>query len=95
MPGGLQVFNADGSLQLDISDSLSKIVGAFNIAANVAGSVGVPDLAGGSRIFIMKQAQPPLGIAGVNQGRSQITISGRTISWTAGRDNVTVYYGVY
>lgn len=95
MGQGMQVFDANGALVVDINDSISKIIGQFVMQAETPGAVTVPELAGGSRIFVFKQAQPPLGINGVNRGRAQITISGRTISWTAGRETVWVYYGVY
>lgn len=95
MAQGLQVFDTAGQLVVDISDSITKLLGSFNITANVAGSLTVPDLEGGSRVFIIKQAEAPIGRRGTTQGRSNISISGRTISWTVGRDNLTVYYGVY
>lgn len=95
MPQGMQIFDANGNLTIDITDSISKIIGVVTTQANVAGSLNVPELAGGSRIFISKRATPPSGPFPGNGKRCEVTISGRTINWSAGRGPLEFSYGVY
>lgn len=93
MPSGLQTWDPNGVPTLQITDSLAKIIGSVTTVAGVAGEVTAPDFQGGTRAFIVKYADIPYGPqAGL---RSEFTISGRTISWTAGRSAVTFFYGVY
>lgn len=97
MTQGLQVFDANGNLIVDITDSLAKIVGTINIAAGTSGSVSVPAQVGGTRVYVVKLASTPIGPVsnGPSNKRTEVTISGNTISWTAGRDAVVLRYGVF
>lgn len=97
MTQGLQVFDANGKLTVDITDSLARIIGTISIAAGTSGSVTVPAQLGGTRIFVIKLASAPVGpvSGGSSNKRTEVTISGNTINWTAGRDAVVLRYGVY
>lgn len=95
MPSGLQCWDASGRLTLDTNDSISKVVGVVTTQANVAGSVVVPEFSGGTRIFISRRATPPSGPFPGQGRRCEITVRGRTVSWTAGRGPVEFSYGVY
>lgn len=97
MTQGLQVFDANGKLTVDITDSLARIIGTISIAVGTSGSVAVPAQAGGTRIFVVKLASTPVGPVsnGPSNRRTEVTISGNTISWTAGRDAVVLRYGVF
>jgi hypothetical protein len=95
MPQGLECYNAVGQLVLGTADSLSKVIGTVTTQQNVAGAVTVPAMDGGTRVFIFRYAQPLLGAAPASMPRSEITVNGRTINWTAGQGPVTFSYGVY
>jgi len=95
MPSGMQTWSPSGFLTLDTNDSISKIMGTITTQQNVAGSITVPELAGPTRIFLYAYAQPLMGAAPPQTKRTEITVNGRTISWSAGRGPVTFSYGVY
>jgi len=95
MAYGLQCFDAQGRIILDITDSISKVIGVVQTQANVAGSLQVPDFAGGTRVFVSRRATPPSGPFPAQGKRCEVTVNGRTISWTAGRGPVVFTYGVY
>lgn len=95
MPAGLQVWDANGVLVLDITDSLAKTIGTITTQHQVAGSITVPDVEGGTRAFVVKRAAPPMGLEWYAGARTDVTVSGRTISWTAGLGPITFTYGVY
>ena len=95
MPQGLQVFDANGVLTMDINDFVAKIVGSFATQAGVSGSITVAAPGSSRKAFIIKQAQPPIGIKQGSAARTEITVSGLNISWTAGRDSMLVLYGVF
>lgn len=39
MPAGLQVFDANSNLILDISDTITRIIGSVDVASGASGSV--------------------------------------------------------
>ena len=95
MPSGVQTWNPQGQITLDTNDSISKIIGTITTQQGVAGSVTVPEFAGGTRIFIFRYAQPLIGGSPPAIARCEVSVSGRTINWTAGRGPVVFSYGVY
>lgn len=95
MGQGLECWDAQGRLIFGTGDSISKIIGTITTQQNVAGSITVAELAGPSRLFVVKRALPPSGPFPNQIKRSEITISGRVINWTAGRGPMEFSYGVY
>lgn len=99
MAQGLQCWDANGILTLDTNDSLTKVVSTVTTQAGAAGSLAVPEFVGGTRIFVVKQVAPgQLGgeaINWTNRTRTEVTVSGRTISWSAGSASIQFTYGVY
>jgi hypothetical protein len=95
MGQGLECYNANAQLILGTGDSISKVIGTVTTQQNVAGSVTVPDMAGGVRVFIAKYTEPPMGPIYQSVPRCQVSVSGRTISWSAGRGPIFFSYGVY
>jgi hypothetical protein len=99
VPAGLQVFNSSGGLILDVTDSLTMILGSryfSSVASGTSGSftVSVPT---GCKLFAY--CAPDRGLNYIN-----ITISGSTITYYACQPplsnqaasyNFTVIYGVY
>lgn len=70
------------------TDRISRTVGMLNCGPT-AGSYYVPDSLEGAVFFITLTTE-----SGFNTLPAIITLSGRTISWTAGR-TVTIMFGVY
>ena len=95
MAQGLECWDAQGRLIFGTGDSISKILGTITTQQNVSGAVDVPAMEGGTRIFIFRYAQPLLGATPPQIARCEITVSGRTIRWSAGRGPITFSYGVY
>jgi hypothetical protein len=95
MPSGLQCWDANGLLTLDTGDSITKVIGTVQTQADVAGSLVVPDFEGGVRAFVFKNASPPGGSEWRPYGRTEVSVNGRTISWTAGQPAISFIYGVY
>jgi len=87
MPQGLQVFRSDGSLAVDLTDRITRVIGIRSISAGVAGSQVVNTAYG-----------TPWGIILPNTSTyapyEAVTIVGDTISWNAGGAR-TLVYGVY
>lgn len=88
MPAGFEVYNADGSLQFDLTSRLFRTL-TFQTVAGVAGSVNIPAAAGQGTIV-------PVGIV-TSSGDGvapALSVAGTTVSWGAGlasRVNVLVY----
>lgn len=95
MAQGLECWDEQGRLIFGTGDSITKVIGTVTTQQNVAGAVAVPAMEGGTRVFIFRYAQPLLGVAPPSMPRSEITVNGRTINWTAGQGPVTFSYGVY
>lgn len=79
MPAGIQVFNADGSLQFDGSNRLMRVLLPTFSTSTAASSVVVP-LQG-----IVVPAVNSEDSAGTNNA-GIISTSGGTVSWGAGRN---------
>lgn len=92
MATGLQVFNADGSLAMNTSDRIAKVLGSVSVGAN--GSLYVPLLTGNTPFFFVYANQAPSTVTG---GLPNVSFSGGTISWNypGGALPCTIIYGVY
>lgn len=103
MPQGLQCFNSSGTMILDVTDRLTKMLGSFT-TGTVAGSLTDANIANGVFWYVMNPY-----VAGGNYNFLEkqwlITCSGTTISWTPMNDpdggsrlsalNAFVHYGIY
>lgn len=94
MAHGLQVFNPSGGLIHDVSERLTRLIGATVISGS--GSFQVPDFALGQGWFY---TQPYENFAESGRTYPEVTISGTTISWTTSsgvtQSAVWLYYGVF
>lgn len=73
---GLQVFDSDGNLTLDLSDTITRIRYSNEVSAGVNGSTVLADISGKSTCqfgIALETAKVP----------HVVTRSGTTISWTA------------
>lgn len=82
MPSGMEVYRADGSVQMTFTDRLSRVVGTMTITA--AGSVTVNTAYGAPWAVIIPSS---------NANPTGVSISGSTISWT--ETSGLLVYGVY
>lgn len=73
MPHGIEVYNADGSLQFDIGNRLMMTLADVDMGT-ANGSVTVPDLSlGGALIVVNASTVPP-----------NVSVSGNVVSWDYG-----------
>lgn len=85
---GIEVYNADGSLQFDIGSRLFRVL-SFQTVAGTSGSVTIPGATAQGTIV-------PMGMvtASTDGVAPAMSVSGNTVSWGAGqasRINVMVY----
>lgn len=97
MPQGLQCFNASGSLVLDVTDRLTRILGEFT-AGGSDGSLSDANLSTGSPWYVLKNDNANQFNL-ITDSPIAITLSSSGISWTYGayglRKSFTYIYGVY
>lgn len=104
LAAGLQVFDADGNVIVDLPTRITKYLGVAETGV-VDGSITDDELLGGTGWIIgAKQTliyDPDGSPNNYNIWYPKFTISGNTISWTFGKDytrlkiNVKFYYGIY
>lgn len=99
MPAGLQCFDAQGRLILDVTDRMGRVVGSV-LTGNTSGSVVADGMSYGSPWFMLTlepgQSEGYYLDGGVARARwrPSVTINGQTISWTAGVPS-RITFGVY
>ena len=81
MPQGVQVFRANGTTQVEISDRLTRVTGIVSVAG--AGSVTVDTAKGTPWGVFLPTNQSPY---------ARVSVSGDTISYNG---TGTLIYGVY
>jgi hypothetical protein len=83
-----ELYNADGTLQLDLSSRITKVLGTLYITG--AGSLSNAGLAAGTLFYVFN-------VTGqyIKPGYPTITQNGTTISWTAPPSPVHMTYGIY
>lgn len=92
MAAGLQVWDANGSLIVDLSTRLGRILGVTTFSSST-GSITDADFASGTPFFIAS----PTSVSSPSFG-PKLTISGTTLSWDfEGRvaSAHRLVYGVY
>ncbi len=99
MPAGLQCFDEQGRLTLDLTDRMGRVVGSV-LTGNNAGAITDSGMSYGDPWFMIV-LQPGesegyfyQGGAVVTKWRPAVTINGNNISWTAGVPSLLIY-GVY
>ena len=89
MPAGIQVFNADGSLQFDISSRLFRTL-TLQTTAGSAGSVTIAGASSRGTIAVAAMVTD----ASDEALQPSISVSGDTVAWGAGgasKLNIMVY----
>lgn len=97
MPQGMQVFAADGSLVMDITDNLPRFIGSIN-TGTTAGSINIPEFAGGRGFAYSTDTADSQPFEAYNRPIFQVSTSGLSWSWGSGPPTyraITILYGVY
>ena len=92
MPQGLQVWDDQGRLLVDLGDWLGRLAGSAAVAANTAGSTTSVLLQSGTPFFVWIPSTEE-GVIGSTTMPS-VTFSGSTMSWSSVPVSGTLIYGV-
>ena len=94
MPQGLEIIGPDGTVELTISDRITRILGEVSMTGGTAGSVTNAGLSTGTPFFwVSKNAS-----SGYFVESPSISVAGTTLSWTwpyGGGGSFKLVYGVF
>ena len=98
MTAGLQCFNAQGQLIVDVTDSLPRFIGSV-VTGTTAGSIAIPAFAGG-RGFAYSLDTTGDAYPGSPDNRPIYQVSTTGLSWSFGTGppnlkSFTLLYGVF
>lgn len=90
-----ELYNADGTLQLDLASGITKVLGVANMVNQTYnGSIQVPEFASNRGWFIVITAQGRWYYSACS-----VNISGTTLSWStynvASPEYPLIQYGIY
>nr|DAP68886.1 MAG TPA: hypothetical protein [Caudoviricetes sp.] len=77
MPAGIQVFDGDSILRLDLTDRVGRVLGAIETGLN-SGSVRDAGFLTGKPFFVMR---PIAGVDTYGVAATQLQVVGDTLSW--------------
>ncbi len=92
MPQGLQVWDDQGRLLVDLGDWLGRLAGSAAVTINTAGSITNVLLQSGTPFFVWIPATEE-AVTGATTMPS-VTFSGSTMSWSSVPVSGTLIYGV-
>ncbi len=92
MPQGLQVWDDQGRLLVDLGDWLGRLAGSAAVTINTAGSITNVLLQSGTPFFVWIPATEE-AVTGATKMPS-VTFSGSTMSWSSVPVSGTLIYGV-
>jgi hypothetical protein len=92
MPEGLQVWDDQGRLLVDLGDWLGRLAGSAAVTINTAGSTSNALLNTGTPFFIWIPATEE-AVTGATTIPA-VTFSGSTMSWTSTPASGSLIYGV-
>jgi hypothetical protein len=92
MPQGLQVWDDQGRLLVDLGDWLGRLAGSAAVTINTAGSITNVLLQSGTPFFVWVPATEE-AVTGATTMPS-VTFSGSTMSWSSVPVSGTLIYGV-
>lgn len=95
MPAGTEIFNADRTIKLSITDRITRIMSYHVTTPNVAGSLVVPDVGAGQAFFAVLTT-PHYPYNSVNTtALPTFSRSGNVISWTAAPGQAQFMIGAF
>lgn len=92
MAQGLQCFDANGNMTLDVTDRLTRVLGEFN-TGTFSGSLTDTNLSSGTPWYILRAAA-----SSYSEASCTISFGLQSISWTFGSGtpiSKNITYGVY
>ena len=92
MPQGLQVWDDQGRLLVDLGDWLGRLAGSTTVTINTAGSTTNSLLQSGTPFFVWVPSTEE-AVTGATTMPS-VTFSGSTMSWSSVPVSGTLIYGV-
>lgn len=92
MPQGLQVFDDQGRILVDLGDWLGRLAGSAAVTANTAGSTTNVLLQSGTPFFVWIPTTEE-AVTGATT-MPNVTFSGSTMSWSPSYASGTLIYGV-
>lgn len=92
MPQGLQVWDDQGRVLVDLGDWLGRLAGSTPVTANTAGSITNALLQNGTPFFVWVPSTEE-AVTGATTMPS-VTFSGSTMSWSSVPVSGTLIYGV-
>jgi hypothetical protein len=92
MPQGLQVWDDQGRLLVDLGDWLGRLAGSTPVTLNTAGSITNVLLQSGTPFFVWVPSTEE-AVTGATTMPS-VTFSGSTMSWSSVPVSGTLIYGV-
>lgn len=98
MAQGMQVFDANGKIRVDVTSRLQKYLGKVKIdASQTTGSIKNPELANGDLWYFFLTATPNFTAKDTPRSVPTVTKSGDTLSWkfSNGAISCVLVYGVY
>lgn len=97
MPAGLQCFNAQGQLTVDITDNLPRFIGSV-VTGTSPGSISIPAFASGRGFAYSTDFSDFNAGDAVNRPIFQVSTSGISWSWGSGPPilrSIIILYGVF
>lgn len=95
MPQGLQCWDSNGNMTLDVTDRLTRLLGTAETGVS-NGSISDENLSAGTPWFVLRDTSD---YEMLTEATCSVTISGNTISWvfssTGTKTNKKIVYGVY
>lgn len=91
------VYNSDGTLQMDLASRLTRVLGVVEVNVAVSGSLNNPELLSGTPWFVITNESGLFDAGGL---LPTVKFSGATMTWTRNMSWVGNYparltYGVY
>lgn len=85
-----ELYNEDGSLQLNLSSRITTVLGTLYITE--AGAMNVPALSRGQLFYVFNPAPGPTPYVGLYP---QVTQDGTTLRWTKPGNGCYMTYGTF
>lgn len=97
MPAGLQVFDEEGRLVLDVTNRITRTTGPdrYKTVANTAGSVIIPDVGTGTPFFTQLTTYYYPYNSFVSVRLPEFTLTNNVLTWTAAPGVVEFIVGAY
>lgn len=96
MPSGLQIYDQNGNLTLDMTDTTAKYLGQVEIGATGSSTTQTGTITNDGFLLGQLWWLSTLQAANAYSQKITVSISGNTLTWTVGASTpaITLFYGV-